>query len=127
MYSFNESGVGEFPIPANWTARTLTGVENTNTNLASEDTTYYWIRISQSAVPTTVPTLTRSFPFPSYGYILPTEIADFLQLRQDFSATTSPSKANVENIIRRVEGRICLLYTSPSPRDLSTSRMPSSA
>ena len=25
------------------------------------------------------------------------------------------------------ENRICLLYTSPSPRDLSTSRMPSSA
>ena len=24
-------------------------------------------------------------------------------------------------------GHICLLYTSPSPRDLSTSRMPSSA
>ena len=26
-----------------------------------------------------------------------------------------------------VEGTACLLYTSPSPRDLSTSRMPSSA
>ena len=26
-----------------------------------------------------------------------------------------------------VDGEICLLYTSPSPRDLSTSRMPSSA
>ena len=26
-----------------------------------------------------------------------------------------------------VLSRICLLYTSPSPRDLSTSRMPSSA
>ena len=26
-----------------------------------------------------------------------------------------------------VHQRICLLYTSPSPRDLSTSRMPSSA
>ena len=25
------------------------------------------------------------------------------------------------------EGQSCLLYTSPSPRDLSTSRMPSSA
>ena len=25
------------------------------------------------------------------------------------------------------KGRVCLLYTSPSPRDLSTSRMPSSA
>ena len=28
---------------------------------------------------------------------------------------------------KRYEGEICLLYTSPSPRDLSTSRMPSSA
>ena len=27
----------------------------------------------------------------------------------------------------RVNALICLLYTSPSPRDLSTSRMPSSA
>jgi len=27
----------------------------------------------------------------------------------------------------KVEGKTCLLYTSPSPRDLSTSRMPSSA
>ena len=28
---------------------------------------------------------------------------------------------------RRVQGRNCLLYTSPSPRDRSVSRMPSSA
>ena len=27
----------------------------------------------------------------------------------------------------RARGNYCLLYTSPSPRDLSTSRMPSSA
>ena len=27
----------------------------------------------------------------------------------------------------RILGYVCLLYTSPSPRDLSTSRMPSSA
>ena len=26
-----------------------------------------------------------------------------------------------------LSGNVCLLYTSPSPRDLSTSRMPSSA
>ena len=34
-----------------------------------------------------------------------------------------------ENLLLDREGRIkiCLLYTSPSPRDLSTSRMPSSA
>ena len=30
-------------------------------------------------------------------------------------------------ILDAVESIICLLYTSPSPRDLSTSRMPSSA
>ena len=31
-----------------------------------------------------------------------------------------------ENPIK-LKSKICLLYTSPSPRDLSTSRMPSSA
>ena len=106
MYQFNETGVAEFPIPANWAARTLTGVENSNTNLASEDIAYFWVRITQTAVPTTVPTLTRSYPFSSYAYATPTEIADFLQLRQDFSDTTSPSKSAVENILRRIEGRI---------------------
>ena len=32
---------------------------------------------------------------------------------------------NLNEIVE--ENRTCLLYTSPSPRDLSTSRMPSSA
>ena len=30
-------------------------------------------------------------------------------------------------IVHAAQNQICLLYTSPSPRDLSTSRMPSSA
>ena len=34
---------------------------------------------------------------------------------------------NVEHKIRVFRLSSCLLYTSPSPRDLSTSRMPSSA
>ena len=34
-------------------------------------------------------------------------------------------KENKEEILN--DSSICLLYTSPSPRDLSTSRMPSSA
>ena len=36
----------------------------------------------------------------------------------------------VENVLPGIDAafvNICLLYTSPSPRDLSTSRMPSSA
>ena len=31
------------------------------------------------------------------------------------------------NFVISEDGKTCLLYTSPSPRDLSTSRMPSSA
>ena len=34
--------------------------------------------------------------------------------------------ASTEEIVNTVK-RTCLLYTSPSPRDLSTARMPSSA
>ena len=37
------------------------------------------------------------------------------------------SKLLKEKIVLHGQGRTCLLYTSPSPRDLSTSRMPSSA
>jgi len=33
----------------------------------------------------------------------------------------------VANILKNDGYKVCLLYTSPSPRDLSTSRMPSSA
>ena len=35
--------------------------------------------------------------------------------------------AEDHKIRKYVHARFCLLYTSPSPRDLSTSRMPSSA
>ena len=32
-----------------------------------------------------------------------------------------------EQVVKLASAKACLLYTSPSPRDLSTSRMPSSA
>ena len=38
-----------------------------------------------------------------------------------------PTKGEVIFKGKSLVGRNCLLYTSPSPRDLSTSRMPSSA
>ena len=41
-----------------------------------------------------------------------------------FNATL---RGDIENIHIGEGSNICLLYTSPSPRDLSTSRMPSSA
>ena len=39
-------------------------------------------------------------------------------------ASTAPSVSKPSDA---AVGEVCLLYTSPSPRDLSTSRMPSSA
>ena len=33
----------------------------------------------------------------------------------------------IEERLRRIEEKLCLLYTSPSPRDRTRSRMPSSA
>ena len=39
----------------------------------------------------------------------------------------SGTMANLTAILAYCERGDCLLYTSPSPRDLSTSRMPSSA
>ncbi len=103
------SGVIQFRIPNDWTANTLTGIENTNAGLKTEDTSAgtakYWLRVSASAVTITA-TMKRSFPFPSYGYTTPTRISQFLQLRQDFSTTTTPSKEDVERVIERVESRL---------------------
>ena len=36
-------------------------------------------------------------------------------------------ESNHRKEIQAIKFKLCLLYTSPSPRDLSTSRMPSSA
>ena len=44
-------------------------------------------------------------------------------LRVEFDA----DKVSIQTIKERMRPVACLLYTSPSPRDLSTSRMPSSA
>ena len=41
----------------------------------------------------------------------------------DYNSTTTDFHVGYEGAL----GESCLLYTSPSPRDLSTSRMPSSA
>ena len=50
---------------------------------------------------------------------------------KSFNAHDERNEAQVGDLVRISETRplskTCLLYTSPSPRDLSTSRMPSSA
>ena len=51
-----------------------------------------------------------------------------MEIKQGKGAFVSHGLPEKEIPSRRLQvSRICLLYTSPSPRDLSTSRMPSSA
>ena len=45
---------------------------------------------------------------------------------EDISGVSS-SQVEMSSGLQFYDGMTCLLYTSPSPRDLSTSRMPSSA
>ena len=82
------------------------------------------------------------FGMPDYGFIGSTETVD--NARRICRATSIPvivdvdtgygNALTVDKLIRELEVAgasgiflDCLLYTSPSPRDLSTSRMPSSA
>ena len=51
-------------------------------------------------------------------------LADIEKLESDLKIHLAD---NVPQIEEQSELKTCLLYTSPSPRDLSTSRMPSSA
>ena len=60
---------------------------------------------------------------PAYSEIKPKDV--------DTSITIGKVKLHIPILSAAMdtvtENKICLLYTSPSPRDLSTSRMPSSA
>ena len=59
-------------------------------------------------------------------------VADGLT-NQEIAVKLTISKRTVDNHVSNMftktgsKNRVCLLYTSPSPRDLTTSRMPSSA
>ena len=65
-----------------------------------------------------------------------TDIQEFIKFVADVTGTTMVVDPNVKGKVRVISSKpvsqaelydLCLLYTSPSPRDLSTSRMPSSA
>ena len=65
------------------------------------------------------------------GFLIWIDLRDRYGITQLFidSEKTSPEVISIAKSLGRefVVSVTCLLYTSPSPRDLSTSRMPSSA
>ena len=67
------------------------------------------------------------FDEPLYAYYLSNTAAK--KYHPDAELIINSMENNGEKVIDIMTGnhKACLLYTSPSPRDLSTSRMPSSA
>ena len=55
------------------------------------------------------------------------KITELLKSLKDLSLEEKKTVGAQINSLRDSVDSLCLLYTSPSPRDLSTSRMPSSA
>ena len=77
-------------------------------------------------------TLQQSEEEGEYRYVPITDRLKSLS-EEDFASRLRSASLTCENemltvyVPSRVVDEACLLYTSPSPRDLSTSRMPSSA
>ena len=61
------------------------------------------------------------------GYNMHEETANILGVELDRSSKSLVGPQPIQKQVSDDEYWTCLLYTSPSPRDLSTSRMPSSA
>ena len=89
-------------------------------------------------------TLTVSLMFQANGLLLLVYLTDYVNMQaataglliglsKIYDAVTDPVMGRISDRTNTAWGKrrpyilLCLLYTSPSPRDLSTSRMPSSA
>ena len=63
---------------------------------------------------------------PPFGHSGESSIGDFYKIGDGLKYKDKLTDVQYKDLCT-FEGNACLLYTSPSPRDLSTSRMPSSA
>ena len=62
-----------------------------------------------------------------FGYVSPMQVPRLTKITLNMGVGEAVADKKVlDNAVADLT-KICLLYTSPSPRDLSTSRMPSSA
>ena len=68
----------------------------------------------------------RNFRKVRRGYVVSDKMDKTITVELE-QRSTHPLYGKVVRSTRTVKVHDCLLYTSPSPRDLSTSRMPSSA
>ena len=95
------------------------------TTKSGRDITLYRIQPSESCILTTSALLNNESYYAQA--ITESAVTAIAMSKDHFYKALDCSPAFTKYIVGGYAGRICLLYTSPSPRDLSTSRMPSSA
>ena len=90
-----------------------------------------WTTGSSNRTENTTQTITRTVVTEKYGSALNTWEASNISVAASAGIAGGDAVFTVKDDTKdwslSITTRACLLYTSPSPRDLSTSRMPSSA
>ena len=104
-YLFEASGYHKFENLVDWTSREFS---NTSPHTATVPDTdeRYWIRVSSQTSVTTTATVNSIECVPWLVYTTPTRIQRMLQLRDDFSSTTLPTRDAVEEKIVEVQRMI---------------------
>lgn len=103
-YDFLDTGVERFTHMADWTAMQFS--DSDPHSATPPDTEYrYWVRVSASSVSTTA-SINKILINPTCRYTTPTDVRDLLQLSDDFSSITTPTREQVQHFIRKAEDRI---------------------
>lgn len=103
-YDFTVNGAFGAEQLTGWTALAFS---NTSPHSATppDTTARYWVRISAASV-TTAPTISYIEMRPYTAYCTPTQVANLLQLKNDFTELTIPTLATVEDAIHAAESHI---------------------
>ena len=104
-YNWNESKYVRWLLPDRWQKYNFTEEEPHITTTLPDTSERYWVRVGVTGYTTTaVISKIRSIPY--CAYTSPTNVSEFLQLKNDFNSSTRPTDLAVENLIRRAEDYI---------------------
>lgn len=103
-YTFNSSKYQRWNMPNDWIKEDFT---NTFPHTATPPDfgERYWLKITTTTV-TTAAVINKIRCLPYATYTTPTKVAQFLQIKNDFTSDTRPTDLTVEDMIRRAEDRI---------------------
>jgi len=103
-YTFSESKYCRWNLPDNWACMQFTDTFP-HTATPPDTVERFWIKLSATTV-TTKAIISKIRLMPYATYTTPEKVARFLQLKQNFDETTTPTDLQVEDFIRRQEDYI---------------------